>query len=145
MIREVNTEVNYQMIDRKTNECKVLWEINQRNHIDVDDISQITGIKQSSVNTALRSLMQKPSLCEISKIGGGNTRRKEHAAKYRLVKMKMKVSEFTALSNKQKGKPKVKVKKKVLTFIRELSGESMGDISFSSRSNGFRNGGVCHG
>lgn len=145
MSREDNTEVNFQMIDKDTHECKVLWVINQLVHIDVDDISKVTNIKQSSINTALRSLLQKPSLCEISKIDGGNTRRKESAAKYRLVKMNMKVSEFTALSNKEKGTPKVKKEKKSLVFIRELSGIAMGDISPASRANGYGIGGICHG
>ena len=143
MCREDNTEINFQMIDKDTHECRVLLAINQSIHIDVDDISKITGIVKSSVNTAIRSLLKKQKLCGISFTEGGPAKTKECAVKYRLVKMYMKVSDYTVLSNKEKGKPKVKKIKRY--FIRELSSQAMGDIGFLSRANGYSVGGVCHG
>lgn len=155
MNKKERVSFNESMIDKDVRACKVLLSINCE-YKKTAEIAEDIGCKKSDVNTCLRELIANKELCNISLIKGKNNRNKEDATQYKLNLMLKKYTDYVRDSFKNRAKPgnakkkierekKAKLKAKVSVIPRELSGLAMGNISYESRANGFRQGGkyVC--
>lgn len=139
--------INTKFIDGNTNASKVLEFINCNRGVTITEIHEQSEINKGSINSALMYLISNPDLCEIEKVERGLATAKGCGATYKLIALHCSVKEYSMNLKRKNGKAtKPGVKRKKLGNIPMIfSNQSLGDISYSSRANGYGNGGIYCG
>lgn len=144
--------INVDMIDQESHRCNVLRFMAEKKTVSTADIADLLCIGTKSALQHLNALMSYEELCTITR---QKSKVKHAPYEFTLEAIHMKYSEFRSLKlskayqtrkNKVDKPKRIRGKSKKSEVIpRELSGLAMGNISYESRANGFRQGGkyVC--
>lgn len=138
--------INTKFIDGNTNASKVLEFINCNRGVTITEIHEQSNINKGSINSGLIYLMNNPELCEIERVDRELATAKGCGATYKLIALHCSIKEYAMNAKKKNGKStKPGVKRVKQKAIKLFSQQPIGDISFSSRANGYGVGGVYCG
>ena len=151
MSRKDNTAFNLEMIDQNTKRCEILRYMAEKVTVSTVEIADLLCTNTKAAYAHLISLESYTDLCTITK---KKANRANLPFEFTLESINMHYSEFRSLKIQQSHESRVKKeakrkrekkKKELIAKPIQLSGIPLGDISYSSRANGYRDGGIYVG
>ncbi len=144
--RDESIKFNLAMIDYDTKRCNLLRFMAERITVSTPEVAKFMGISAKAAYSHLNALMNQPEFCVITKV---KSERVYRAYEFTLELIKMDYREFRSLKielshsarpYKEAKRKREKKAKEEMVIPSALSGIIMGNISYSSRANGFRQG-----